>query len=133
MYHAKGDYNEALEAYTLALNLKQKQLGEGHLDVASAYSSIGDIQAKRKVYSNSLEMYEEALLIQVTNVEDTNLENAVTLRNIANIHQIKGNTKELVKALEKDLRIRKMLLGSSHFSLTLNSSCSLLSRGETAR
>lgn len=99
------------------MNIKRKQLGAEHLDVASAYCNIGDVQAKRKFYSDSLEMYEEALSIIEKRHGSNHLENVATLKSIAKIHQIQGNTKALIFTLEKEVDIRRNLLGIKHASL----------------
>ena len=64
VYSKKGDLDQALDYYQRALEIKEKQLGPNHVDVAVSYNNIGEVYSKKGDLDQAMDYYRRALEIK---------------------------------------------------------------------
>ena len=111
VYEAKGEYEEALKYYMLALEIREKVLKTEFLDTAANYNNIASVYDGKGEYHEALVWYQKALTIYVNELGTAHPDIARIYHNIATAYDAQA---EYVKALEwynKALRIRETVLG----------------------
>ena len=108
-----GLWNDALQCWDNALEIRGQLLGEKHLDVANTYNNRGIALGKLGHLQQAQVALHKALDIRTALLGQTHVQVAATLHNLANVHQQAG---ELETALE--------LLGhSKQIQLDLHNGC----------
>ncbi|HSY62820.1 MAG TPA: tetratricopeptide repeat protein, partial [Cytophaga sp.] len=114
LVYSDFDLNESLNYYEDALLMYKKIYPPNHPALAVAYSNLGQIYRKQKVYNTSLVQYEKALAIWNERYAGAHPNKAFVYSSIAQVYQEK---KEYVSALEyanKALVIYQQAYGTKH-------------------
>src|SRR5690606_6162379 len=64
VYEHLGRYAEAQEVLERALDIRQRELGEDHVDLAEIMNHLGWVHYRRGQYANAERLYRRALAIQ---------------------------------------------------------------------
>ena len=73
------------ESYECALNIEMKKLGREHVDVASAYNSLGNLQSTLGDLQQAKESYERALDNQIKKLGPEHVDFGSTDNNLDNV------------------------------------------------
>ena len=93
-YKNKTIYDQALEYYQKALDIKLKLLGKGHPAVASNYNNMGNVYANKGSYDQALEYFQKAININLKIFGEAHPNVALTYQNIGLLYQKQGNFKK---------------------------------------
>jgi len=113
-FYYGGKYREALRWHEKALAIREKVLGEEHLDTAATYSCIALGCDDQGEYDNALEWHEKALTINEKVLGKEHLETAKNYNNIANVYNNQGEYAKALEWYEKALAIFEKVLGKEH-------------------
>jgi CHAT domain-containing protein/Tfp pilus assembly protein PilF len=112
--YEQGKYNEAIPIAERVLEIRERILGENHLDVASSmawlaflYSSQGRYSEAEPLYIQALEMYQKLLGTEHPDV-------ATSLNNLALLYKSQGRYNEAEPLFKQALEMRQKLLGTEH-------------------
>jgi CHAT domain-containing protein/Tfp pilus assembly protein PilF len=112
--YEQGKYNEAIPIAERVLEIRERILGENHLDVASSmawlaflYSSQGRYSEAEPLYIQALEMYQKLLGTEHPDV-------ATSLNNLALLYKSQGRYNEAEPLLKQALEMYQKLLGTEH-------------------
>jgi len=116
-YRHLGYYNQALEWYQKALDIRENVLGIEHPDTAITYNNIASVYNNQGDYTQALEWHEKALDIRekVLDIEHPDNDTATTYNNIASVHYNQSNYTQALEWFQKALVIREKVLGKEHF------------------
>ena len=113
-YYQDGNYPKALEFYSKALSIQEKNLGKDHPATGAIYNDIGLVYSDMGDYPKALEFYTKAL-----NIREKNLgkDHPATTNIYNDIGLVYSNMGDYPKALEfyaKSLNIYEKDLGKDH-------------------
>ena len=113
-YYQDGNYPKALEFYSKALSIQEKNLGKDHPATGAFYNDIGLVYSDMGDYPKALEFYTKAL-----NIREKNLgkDHPATTNIYNDIGLVYSNMGDYPKALEfyaKSLNIYEKDLGKDH-------------------
>lgn len=103
VYKTIGNYDKAQDFFEQALKLREKILGNDHLEVAITLNNIGDLYLEKNQYKKALLTLERALDIEkkILDVDDDLI--ITTRNNIASLHQKNNNYKIALKIYNENL------------------------------
>jgi tetratricopeptide (TPR) repeat protein len=109
-----GNYKEAENLLSKAVEIREKVLGTEHPHTADTYSNIATVYYHQGNYPSALEFYQKALKIdeKVFGIEDS--DTATTYNNIAKVYRYQGNYPSALEFYQKALKIREKALGLEH-------------------
>jgi tetratricopeptide (TPR) repeat protein len=113
VYNLKDEYNQALEYYIKALNIREKILGK-HQDTALSYNNIGSIYNAKSEYDKALEYHFKALEIRKKVLGEECSDTAISYNNIGLTYTNKGEYDNALEYLFKALNIREKVLEEEH-------------------
>lgn len=116
---ARGRYEDAIDAWTRALDLRRGLYGERHLQVARAHSNLGTALKAKGRLDEAVAQYELALSIEREVLDPTHPAVAETLNNLGNALQVKGDLHGARAALEKALTIKEQSFGHDALSVAV--------------
>ena len=64
VYDSKGEYDQALEYFNKAFQIRSEKLGSDHPDVAKSYSIISNVYDSKGQYDQALELFPFCLRYQ---------------------------------------------------------------------
>ena len=109
-YYQDGNYPKALEFYSKALSIQEKNLGKDHPATGAIYNDIGLVYSDMGDYPKALEFYTKALNIREKNLgKDTNIYN-----DIGYVYYRMGNYPKALEFYAKSLNIYEKDLGKDH-------------------
>ena len=112
--YGQAFYQEALEYYEKALEIREKVLGKEHPDTAATYNNIAGVYQDQGNYGEALEYYRKALEIKEKVLGREHPYTAATYNNIALVYQDQGNYDEALEYCRKALEISEKVLGKEH-------------------
>ena len=115
--HNRGAYDEALENYKKALDIRLKVLEPDHPDVATSYNNIGSVYADQGIYDKALEYYKKSLDIRLKVLEPDHPDVATGYNNIGFVYSKQGIYAKALEYYKKALDIKLKVLGSDHPSV----------------
>ena len=125
-----GDYENAMDRFVEALNLRQQGLGDKHMLVGDTFYSMGCTVRHQGFYNTALDFFEESLAIRQSSSSHHHhlgggsshrqqlQQIGDTLETIGCLHAEHGNKEKALACLQQALRIRRQQLtgGGSHTS-----------------
>ncbi|WP_018342640.1 CHAT domain-containing protein [Cytophaga aurantiaca] len=108
------DLDESLYYYELALHMYQDIYSPNNPALAVAYSNLGQIYRKQKVYNTSLVQYEKALAIWNERYKDAHPNKAFVYSSIAQVFQEKKAYDSSLVYANKALAIYQKAYGEKH-------------------
>lgn len=91
VYTQKGDYPKALEYLQKALNIRLKNYGEIHYEVAASYFYIGSVYEQLGDIAKAFEYYEKAVRIDE---QALGIDHPYTIEDKATLEAAKAKMKE---------------------------------------
>ncbi|MDR0736396.1 MAG: tetratricopeptide repeat protein, partial [Zoogloeaceae bacterium] len=114
VFDEQGDYNEALEWYRKALDIKEKVLGKDHPDTATTYNNIALVYKAQGEYGKALEEYRKALDILEKVLGKDHPYTATTYNNIGLVYDAQGEYGKALEEYRKALDIQEKVPGKDH-------------------
>ena len=108
------DWDQALEFYQRAMNIRQNELGPEHPSVAKSLNNIGNVLLEQGELPKALEYHRRALGIKQKVLGPKHPAVARSLNNIGNVIQEMGDFKLALEYYTKTLAIREKTLGPHH-------------------
>lgn len=109
----RGEYDKAKKYFETGLELGLKKLGEHHLEVATSYSSLGNLDRIVGQHDKALHSLNKALDIQTRILDNKSLELATTYNRIGILHRVKGEHDQALDFYKKSLSIKREKLGDN--------------------
>jgi len=118
----QGKYAEAITSAERALAIREKFLGENHIEVADTLNELATMHYRRGDYAQAERLFQRALAISEKVLGEDHPEVARPLNNLAFIYQTRGDSKRAAPLLRRSLAIREKALGPQHpdVAITLN-------------
>ena len=114
VYRNQKWYEEALDLYERALDVKLKVLGEEHPDVASTLNGMANVYQMQGRYEEALDLYERALDVELKVLGEEHPDVASTLNGMANVYLMQGRYEEALEFYERALAMEQKALGEEH-------------------
>jgi len=120
LYYYQGKYNKAEPLYLRSLEIRERELGVDHPNVAISlnnlaelYQSQGKYGEAETLYLRSLEIMERELGLEHPNV-------ATSLNNLAYLYKSQGKCSEAEHLYRRSLEIRERKLGAEHPAVAIS-------------
>jgi len=110
------EHRGALQQYRKALVIREKCLGEDHLDVAASYQNIGQSLCKLGDFQGALAAYRESLSILESLLGENHADVAVAHSLLGNVLHEQGDFQGAMEEYSFALAIREEVHGKSHVS-----------------
>jgi len=110
------EHRGALQQYRKALVIREKCLGEDHLDVAGSYQNIGQSLCKLGDFQGALAAYRESLSILESLLGENHADVAVAHSLLGNVLHEQGDFQGAMEEYSFALAIREEVFGKSHVS-----------------
>jgi tetratricopeptide (TPR) repeat protein len=91
VYGKKGDLDQAKDYYQRALEIKEKQLGPNHVDVALTYNNIGLVYREKGDLDQAKDYFQRALEIKEKQLGPNHVKVAHAYNNIGLVYCDKGD------------------------------------------
>jgi tetratricopeptide (TPR) repeat protein len=100
-FNCGGQYNEAVELYKKALDIRERVLGKDHQDTATTYNNIASVYDNQGKYEQALELCKKALDIRERGLGKNHPGTAATYNNIALVYSNQGKYEQALGWYEK--------------------------------
>lgn len=110
------EHRGALQQYRKALVIREKCLGEDHLDVAGSYQNIGQSLCKLGDFQGALAAYRESLSILESLLGENHANVAVAHSLLGNVLHEQGDFQGAMEEYSFALAIREEVFGKSHIT-----------------
>jgi len=108
------EHRGALQQYRKALVIREKCLGEDHLDVAGSYQNIGQSLCKLGDFQGALAAYRESLSILESLLGENHRDVAIAHSLLGNVLHEQGDFQGAMEEYSFALAIREEVFGKSH-------------------
>ncbi|CAF1208534.1 unnamed protein product [Adineta steineri] len=112
--HHQGNYEQAIEYYTKALGIREKNFPANSPSLATSYNNIGGVYDNIKEYSKALSFYEKALEIDEKSLPANSPSLATSYNNIGSVYSKMGEYLKALSYYEKALGIYEKSLPANH-------------------
>jgi serine/threonine protein kinase/tetratricopeptide (TPR) repeat protein len=128
VYTNLGLFEEAVQLFESALEIREKTLGPDHLDVAMSLNSLGQILTVGGDYARARQLHERALRIQERELSPDHPDVATSLTGVAEAAWREGDYGRAQKLFRRVLKIREAAQGPEDLqvALALNSLANVL-------
>ena len=123
LYRTQGKYENALDAYEVALRGMKMALGKHHPNVAAVLGNIGNLQKEMGDLSAAYSTYQEVLGIESYRLGLSHPDVAITLHNIATIDAARGNYERSLQLYTRVIGLQTKLFGEKHLSVAVTAAC----------
>eukprot|EP00531_Pseudo-nitzschia_arenysensis_P006606 CAMPEP_0116144478 /NCGR_PEP_ID=MMETSP0329-20121206/16028_1 /TAXON_ID=697910 /ORGANISM="Pseudo-nitzschia arenysensis, Strain B593" /LENGTH=817 /DNA_ID=CAMNT_0003639913 /DNA_START=173 /DNA_END=2626 /DNA_ORIENTATION=+ len=123
LYRTQEKFDNALDAYEVALRGMKMALGKHHPNVAAILGNIGNLQKEMGDLSAAYNTYQEVLGIESYRLGLSHPDVAITLHNIATIDAARGNFKHSLQLYTKVIGLQKKLFGEENLSVAVTAAC----------
>lgn len=119
VHQLQGTYAEAVRLFGRALEIRERELGPTHPEVASALNNLGETYRLQGDIETSLRLQERALAIYEEQLGPDHPNVAASLNNLGLIREARGEL-ELARGLyERAMKIREEQLGPDHIDVAV--------------
>jgi tetratricopeptide (TPR) repeat protein len=108
------EHRGALQQYRKALVIREKCLGEDHLDVAGSYQNIGESLSKLGDFQGALAAYRESLSILESLLGENHADVAIGHSLLGNVLYQQGDFQGAMEEFSIALAIREEVFGKTH-------------------
>lgn len=123
LHRSNGDYNLAIEAFSVALRGMRFVFGKKHPNCASILGNIGNLQKEMGDMDASFETYQKVLAIESSRLGLSHPDVVITLHNIATIEGARGNHKNALELYNQVLALQRKLYGEDDLTLAVTTAC----------
>ncbi|KAK5290627.1 hypothetical protein LTR99_011028 [Exophiala xenobiotica] len=113
-YALLGRYREAEEMHRQALDLREKVLGEEHLDTLDSMNNLAIVLQQQGKYKEAEEIHRQALDLREKVLGEEHLDTLDSMNNLAIVLQEQGKYKEAEQMHRQTLYLMKKVLGEEH-------------------
>ncbi|QJB45125.1 tetratricopeptide repeat protein [Dolichospermum flos-aquae] len=114
LYYSQGRYNDAEPLYLQSLDIRKRQLGDDHPDVASSLNNLALLYYSQGRYNDAEPLYLQSLDIRKRQLGDDHPDVASSLNNLALLYYSQGRYNDAEPLYLQSLDIRKRQLGDDH-------------------
>ena len=127
LYHSQGKYNEAEPLYRQSLSIREKHLGENHLDAATSLNNLATLYLNQGKYEEAEPLLLRSLSIREKQLGENHPDIAQSFNNLASLYRSQGKYKEAEPLYMQSLAIWEKELGENHLdvAISLNNLASL--------
>jgi len=128
--YEQGKYREAIPLVKRILEIREKALGNNHLDVAASLNDLGLLYYNLGNYAEAEPLYQRSLAIREKALGNNHPDVAFSLNNLAVLYDNQGNYAEAEPLYQRSLAIFEKALGPDHpdVALSLNNLAELYRR-----
>ena len=117
LYRSQGRYKDAEPLYLQSLEIRKRQLGNDHPDVASSLNNLAGLYRSQGRYNDAEPLYLQSLDIRKRQLGDDHPDVATSLNNLAFLYYSQGRYNDAEPLYLQSLDIRKHQLGDDHPSV----------------
>ncbi|PSR53067.1 hypothetical protein AHMF7605_05765 [Adhaeribacter arboris] len=114
VHYYRGNYDQAMQFYQQALQLKLALLGDTHPNLSSSYNNIGIIYYRKGDYEQALEYYQKDLQVCLKKNGDNRVSIGASYGNIGNVYFDKGDYEQALTYTQLALKFKQEALGEFH-------------------
>jgi tetratricopeptide (TPR) repeat protein len=114
LYHTRGRYTEAEQAFKVVASLLEMVLGPSHSDVATALNNIAEVLRAQGRHGDAEPVFKRALSIWEGALGPAHPLVAVALDNLGLVHQAQRSYADADRSYGRSLGIREKAYGSDH-------------------
>jgi Flp pilus assembly protein TadD len=114
LYDSQGRYNDAEPLYLQSLDIRKRQLGNDHPDVATILNNLAGLYESQGRYNDAEPLYLQSLDIRKRQLSNDHPDVATSLNNLAQLYYSQGRYNDAEPLLLQSLDIRKRQLGNDH-------------------
>ncbi|ERT05055.1 TPR repeat family protein, partial [Lyngbya aestuarii BL J] len=115
--YQQGKYNEAIPIAERVLEIRERLLGENHLNVASSMAWLAGLYSSQGRYSQAEPLYIQALEMRQKLLGTEHPSVASSLNNLAYLYSSQGRYSQAEPLYKQALEMRQKLLGTEHPSV----------------
>ena len=119
LYMQLAEFDKAEVYHQQALEIKEKQLGPNHLNVALTYNNIGLVYRKKGDPDQAKDYFQRALEILEKQLGPNHVDVARTYNNIGLVYRKKGDLDQAKDYFQRALEIKEKQLGPNHVDVAL--------------
>src|SRR5262245_16156182 len=112
--HRAGRYDEAFPPAERALEIREKELGPEHLDVARSLNNLANLNRVKGDHAKAEALYQRALAIREKTLGAEHPDVAASLNGFANLRHDKADYTKAEALYQRALAIREKALGPEH-------------------
>lgn len=106
----RGQYDRAEPLHRCALNIRTRNYGTDHADVAVSFNNLGNVYFGKGQYEESQNWHERALAIRERVLGPMHLDVAASLNNVANVAYVRGDYERAKSLHQRALAIKEVQL-----------------------
>ena len=114
MYYSQGRYNDAEPLYLQSLDIRKRQLGNDHPDVALSLNNLAILYSSQGRYNDAEPLYLQSLDIYKRQLGNDHPHVALSLNNLALLYSSQGKYLEAENLAQQALVIYQQKLGNKH-------------------
>nr|XP_058959983.1 uncharacterized protein LOC131786940 [Pocillopora verrucosa] len=114
LYRHLGDFQQAQDYYARALDIRLKQLGPDHVDVAASYNNLGTVYSDLGDFQQAQDYYARALDIRLKQLGPEHVHVAASYNNLGTVYSDLGDFQQAKDYYQRALDIRLKQLGPEH-------------------
>jgi tetratricopeptide (TPR) repeat protein len=114
LYESQGQYNDAEPLYLQSLDIRKRQLGNDHPDVALSLNNLAQLYFSQGRYNDAELLYLQSLDIRKRQLGNDHPDVAQSLNNLAQLYFSQENYLEAENLAQQALVIYQQKLGSEH-------------------
>ena len=114
IYQSLGLYDSAAPLLETSLNIRQRELGSDHLDVATSLNDLAGVMYYKGDYEKAEPLFRRALAIRRQQLGNDHPEVALSLNNLALVLKAKGDYDTAESLFREALALWRKLLGDEH-------------------
>ncbi len=109
-----GRYDESAELLLRVKKIREKLLGEDHLEMAEVYDRLAGMYRRQGMYSEAEKLYKKALNIQERVLGKNHSDTAASYNNLGLLYNDLGKYQEAEELYRKSLAIEEKVSGEGH-------------------
>ena len=114
LYESQGRYNDAEPLYLQSLDIRKRQLGNDHLDVAQSLNNLAELYESQGRYNDAEPLYLLSLDIRKRQLGNDHPDVASSLNNLALLYKSQGKYNEAEPLYQQALALYQKHLGNDH-------------------
>ncbi len=114
IYQSLGLYDSAAPLLETSLNIRQRELGPDHLDVATSLNDLAGVLYYKGDYEKAESLFRRALAIRRQKLGNDHPDVALSLNNLALVLKVKGDYERAESLFRQALALWRKLLGAEH-------------------
>lgn len=110
----KANYQKSIKLLVEAKRIREKFLGEEHLETMDVYYNLAKVYGNLGEYEKAKELCQKTLKIYKEVLGENHPKTATSYNNLGTLYEKQGKYKEAEELYKKSLSIREKILGENH-------------------